>query len=85
MTFRCALDSAAYVACPSPKTYSGLSQGSHTFSVQAVDGAGNVSPTTAYTWTVDTVAPAAPVYHLEADRPHANATNTFAWTASERV
>ncbi len=83
VSFRCALDSAAYVVCSTPKTYSALSQGSHTVSVQAVDGAGNASPATAYTWTIDTVAPAAPVYTAKPADPTQNATNTFAWTTSE--
>ncbi len=38
-----------------------MSQGSHTFSVRAVDAAGNQDATPATrTWTVDTIAPAAP-------------------------
>lgn len=55
--FRCTLD-GVLAACSSPKSYSGLAQGTHTFSVQAVDAAGNIdsSPATR-TWTVDTVAP----------------------------
>ncbi len=47
-------------ACP--VSYTGLSQGAHTFQVRATDTAGNVDATPASrTWTVDTVAPAAPV------------------------
>ena len=57
-TFECKLDSGAYESCTSPKSYSSLSQGSHTFSVRATDAAGNIDATPAsYTWTVDTVAP----------------------------
>jgi hypothetical protein len=56
-TFRCTLD-GVQASCSSPKTYSGLAQGQHTFAVQAVDVAGNVDPTPeTRTWTVDTVAP----------------------------
>ena len=51
--FHCKLDSGAYAGCTSPKTYSGLSAGEHTFSVRAVDGAGNVDPSPATrTWRV---------------------------------
>jgi peptidoglycan/xylan/chitin deacetylase (PgdA/CDA1 family) len=58
VTFECKLDSGAWAACSSPKAYSGLSNGSHTFSVRAKDAAGNVDPTPATrTWTVDAVAP----------------------------
>ncbi len=57
-TFQCSLDGAAFAACTSPKSYTGLTNGSHTFQVQATDNAGNTDPTPAsYTWTVDTVAP----------------------------
>jgi hypothetical protein len=46
-TFECSLDSAAYTECTSPKDYTDLSEGSHTFEVRATDGAGNVDPTPA--------------------------------------
>ena len=56
-TFSCTLDGVT-VGCGSPKSYSGLSQGPHTFTVRARDVAGNDDPTPASrTWTVDTVAP----------------------------
>jgi Bacterial TSP3 repeat len=53
-TFECKLDSGAYASCFSPKTYSGLSVGSHTFSVRATDAAGNTDPSPASrSWTVE--------------------------------
>jgi Big-like domain-containing protein len=67
-TFECSLDGAAFVACSSPITYSGLAEGAHTFSVRAVDGAGNVDATPATrAWTVDRTAPAAPEILSPAD------------------
>lgn len=37
-TFECALDAGTYAACSSPKSYEGLTEGSHTFKVRAVKG-----------------------------------------------
>ncbi|HSS33529.1 MAG TPA: hypothetical protein VLL27_09645 [Solirubrobacterales bacterium] len=55
--FECSLDGGAFAACTSPKSYEGLGDGSHTFEVRAVDGAGNADPTPdTYTWKVDTAA-----------------------------
>jgi hypothetical protein len=52
-TFQCSLDSGAWGACTSPKTYSGLAVGSHAFSVKATDPAGNADATPATkNWTV---------------------------------
>jgi hypothetical protein len=59
-TFQCALDGAAFAACTSPKTYSGLADGAHTFQVRQTDTAGNTGPAASRSWTVDATAPAAP-------------------------
>src|SRR5689334_12226579 len=57
-TFACKLDAATWATCTSPKAYSGLTTGSHTFSVRASDGAGNTDSTPAtQTWTIQS-APA---------------------------
>ena len=57
-SFECDLDGGGFSACTSPQNYTSLSDGSHTFQVRAIDGAGNVDPTPAsFTWTIDTVAP----------------------------
>jgi hypothetical protein len=62
-TFECRIDAGAFQGCTSPKSYSNLSNGSHTFEVRATDRAGNTDATPASrTWTVDatvdTTAPA---------------------------
>ena len=52
-SFQCKLDDGAFAACTSPKTYTGLKKGPHTFSVRAVDAAGNADPSPATrTWKV---------------------------------
>ncbi|MGZ4651287.1 MAG: Ig-like domain-containing protein [Kineosporiaceae bacterium] len=57
-TFECQLDTTAWATCTSPKPYSGLTTGSHTFSVRATDAAGNTDGTPAtQTWTIQS-APA---------------------------
>jgi hypothetical protein len=57
-SFRCKLDSGSWGNCTSPKAYSALALGSHTFSVKATDGSGNTdaSPATR-TWTVKAPTP----------------------------
>ena len=57
-SFSCRLDDGAWGGCASPKAYSGLANGSHTFRVRAADAAGNVDPSpAARTWTVNVPAP----------------------------
>jgi hypothetical protein len=47
-----------WTACTTPRSYSALAVGSHTFRVRAVDGAGLADPQPAvYTWTIDQTAP----------------------------
>jgi subtilisin family serine protease len=65
--FECTLDGAPWSACSSPKTFNGLGDGAHTFSVRAINAAGTVDPSPATrTWTVGP-PPAAPANDLFAN------------------
>jgi hypothetical protein len=50
--FGCSLDGAAYEACASPRVYTGLAPGSHSFAVRATDPAGNTGASATYAWTI---------------------------------
>lgn len=52
-TFECKLDGLEYAACSSPKNYSGLTPGQHTFSVRGIDTLGNIGTPASRSWTVD--------------------------------
>ncbi len=56
-TLECRMDTAAFLPCESPESYTGLTAGSHTFQVRATDAVGNVSAAASYTWTVDLTIP----------------------------
>ncbi|MFK7806095.1 MAG: hypothetical protein AB8G95_30980, partial [Anaerolineae bacterium] len=61
LDFECQLDGSGFTLCGSSQSYTGLSNGSHTFGVRASDTAGLVDPTAAsYTWTVDVADPNEP-------------------------
>jgi hypothetical protein len=82
-TFECELDGGGFSPCTSPQSYSGLSDGSHTFQVRATDPAGNIDATPAsYTWTVDTAAPSASITGGPSD-PSSDAAPTFTFSADE--
>ncbi len=83
LRFSCSLDGSAFTTCTSPRSYSGLAQGSHTFAVRAIDAAGNTSAPTSRSWSIDTVAPPSPVLTTKPADPTSTATNDFAWTIGE--
>ena len=57
-SFECRRDSEGWAPCTSPRSYSALAEGAHSFEVRAIDSAGNIdqSPAT-YDWVIDTIAP----------------------------
>jgi len=78
-TFQCQLDGGTAQACTSPTTYSGLAEGSHTFSVQATGTSGTDPTPATTTWIVDTTPPTAPVLSATAST---STTVNLAWTAA---
>lgn len=52
VSYVCRLDGSS-AGCTSPQSYNGLNDGSHTFSVVAVDAVGNASDAQTYKWTID--------------------------------
>jgi hypothetical protein len=52
--FRCKLDNGTESSCSSPRLFSGLAPGTHTFTVVAIDAAGNESQPVSVTWGVGT-------------------------------
>ncbi|HWU86297.1 MAG TPA: hypothetical protein VN253_03450, partial [Kofleriaceae bacterium] len=62
-TFGCSFDGAPHAGCASPYTRT-LGDGTHAFSVRAIDPAGNGDPSPAeHVWTIDTVAPETIILH----------------------
>src|SRR5437870_10540943 len=62
-SFQCSLDAGSWAACASPKAYTGLADGNHSFGVRATDGAGNTDLTPASrSFTVDTSPPGGAAY-----------------------
>ena len=78
----CNLDGTGFASCSSPRTYTGLADGPHTFAVRATDAAGNTGAAATYGWTIDTVAPSATITGKPSD-PSNDSSPSFAFTAGE--
>ncbi len=88
LSYQCRLDSQLdtdFAACTSPQSYTGLSAGTHTFEVRAVDQQGNVDPTPAtYTWAITPPGVAPETTILSGPDPSTvNTTATFTFTSNE--
>ena len=82
-TFECSLDSGAFATCSSLYSFSGLTDGSHTFSVRAKDAAGNYDLTAAsYSWTIDTTPPDTSITGQPPD-PAITNSGSFNFSSSE--
>jgi hypothetical protein len=56
-SFQCQLDAAPFTACTSPKSFTGLADGAHTFRARALDADGVATPVATSAWTINTTAP----------------------------
>ena len=81
--FECRLDNGAYAACQSPRAYTGLAVGAHSFAVRVVDKAGHLSAPKTHSWTVQ--APPAPVttITMQPANPHKSANIEFRFTSND--
>ncbi len=85
-TFLCKLDDGPAEECASPKTYTDLVDGEHTFKVAATDEAGNEDSEPAVRrWTVDTTAPAIDGRSPEKDVRGVASTKSVTVTFSEAL
>ena len=82
-SFQCRIDNAPFAACTSPYQAPVLSDGSHTFSVRAVDSAGNLGAASSYTWTVNTTPSAAPTIDTKPSDPSNTAQPSLAFSDSD--
>jgi hypothetical protein len=82
-TFQCQLDSHGFTPCTSPTNYSGLSDGSHTFDVKALDLLSTESAVTSYSWTIDTAPPPTPSITSGPRSVTNQTTATFVFSDSE--
>ncbi len=79
-TFRCQLDGGSFSTCTSPKSYAGLGEDLHTFAVKAVDAAGNESPVTPFSWTIDLTPPPPPTITSKPPTISASTSASFSFT-----
>jgi parallel beta-helix repeat protein/predicted outer membrane repeat protein len=88
-SFECDLDGGGFTACGSPRSFTGLIQGVHTFEVIAINFLGMADPSPAsYTWTVDLTTPSLTVptdITIEATSAAGRVVNYPAATATDNI
>ena len=83
LTFECRIDGGSFLACTSPKQFTGLSDGAHVFYIHAIDEAGNASsPDAFYEWQIDTVPPEVSIDSQPAD-PSNTASADFTFSSTD--
>lgn len=80
----CSLDSAAPMPCTSPKSYSGLAVGNHSFRVTVSNSSGSSSATWNWSVTSSTPSPTAPTVRFTS-RSSSGTTATFTWSTTGTV
>jgi uncharacterized protein YkwD len=80
----CSLDNATPTACTSPKSYTGLALGSHTFRVTVSNTSGSSSATWNWSITSSSPSPTAPTVRFTS-RSSSGSTSTFTWSTTGTV
>lgn len=83
LKFVCRVDAAAFASCTSPKTYTGVTPGAHTFEVRAVSSNGTQSASATYGWTVLPAPPPSPTITSQPSDPSNSAAASFAFTDTD--
>ena len=82
-SYECKLDNGSFAPCTSPKSYSGLGAGPHTFQVRALDGGFTGDPASRG-WNVDLTPPIAPTLSVPGpENPTFATTAQFAFADKE--
>ena len=83
--FKCAVDAMNPVTCTSPKSYTGVAEGQHSFEVTVTDNAGNAITKSA-DWYVDVTKPVLAWSNIDGTPRSFTSDNTptFKWTIDDR-
>lgn len=83
VTFECKTDGSGFAPCTSPDQHT-LADGPHTFTVRAVDVAGNVDGTPpTHSWTIDSSTPDTTITSGPANASTSQSTVSFAFTSPD--